>query len=122
MLCYHHSADFEPNPNRESFNQYSKTSTMVHILSTFAILSINFAMVGSHPWKQPYWRNKWITIVFLFNFITATIFLFVPWFSTFGFQTIDPKSAGITYAIILLIGLLIVTYNQLIRNLRLYEK
>ena len=84
---------------------------MVTIINTLMMLASNFALVGSTPWKQPYWKNTYITIVLIFNFVLNILITLTPWFGFLGYQALDPKDAGITFLIGCAFVIIIILYN-----------
>ena len=55
------------------------------VISTIIMFSTNFAMVGSHPWKQNYWKNKAMMVVLVFNLVINPLFITTSWFGWLGY-------------------------------------
>lgn len=72
ITYYHNSPDFLPNPTPNLLNGNNKSGTVAFLAAFLVTVMVNFAFVGSTPFKKRFYYNPFLVGQLLFGFILVT--------------------------------------------------
>ena len=122
------SSVFIPNPTpivtfENGYNGETQSATLLFITNIPVFLFMGIFIFRSDPWKEPFYRNILLLILFILNFIQMFLLFFGTRYLTFlKAIEIPNKEAGICLAIALGIMGLDGLFNFIVERQAFHEK
>lgn len=125
---YASTTDFVPNPTptvtfSNGYNHLTKSSTIIFLSQNIVNIFMSVMLYRGSPWKEPFYKNKAFTILFVVNIVLIIpIFFTTKYLSFLDLQPIGLTEAGVVLVIMMGTVLIGFIYNKIIENALLHEK